>query len=131
MDKMIGPVTPLSLQEIPIAAPLMRSDKTTANENSSVERAKFTKAATEFESFFIFYMLKTMRQAVPKSGLIDTRHSDTFLSLMDQEVAGLAAKRGGFGLAKALEKQLFQTIQTRPSSSEGNRPIEGIEKEGL
>jgi hypothetical protein len=50
---------------------------------------------------------------------------------MDQEVAGLAAKRGGFGLAKALEKQLFQTIQAKPSSSEVNRPIEGIEKEGL
>jgi flagellar protein FlgJ len=95
------------------------------------ERAKFKKAATEFESFFIYYMLKTMRQAVPKSGLLDSRHSDTFLSLMDQEVAGLAAKRGGFGLAKALENQLYPTIQVRPSSSGADRPIEGVEKEGM
>lgn len=130
MDKVIGPIVPLPMTELPSVAPLVRSDKARPDEDSSVERAKFKKAATEFESFFIYYMLKTMRQAVPKSGLLDSRHSDTFLSLMDQEVAGLAAKRGGFGLAKALENQLFQAIQVRPSSSGADRPIEGVEKEG-
>jgi Rod binding domain-containing protein len=131
MDKMIGPVTPLPIQEIPPAAPLIRSDKARSDGDSSVERDKLKKAATEFESFFIFYMMKTMRQAVPKSGLLDSRHSDTFLSLLDQEVAGQAAKRGGFGLAKAMENQLFQTNQVKPSSSAADRPIEGVEKEGL
>lgn len=130
MDKVIGPVAPLPVPEIPAAAPLIRSDKARPIEDNPVERAKFKKAATEFESFFIFYMMKTMRQAVPKSGLIDSRHSDTFLSLLDQEVAGQAAKRGGFGLAKALENQLFQTNHVKPSSFTADRPIEGVEKEG-
>jgi Rod binding domain-containing protein len=131
MDKVIGLVTPLPIPEIPSAASLIRSEQARPDGESSVERAKFKKAATEFESFFIFYMMKTMRQAVPKSDLLDSRHSDTFLSLLDQEVAGQAAKRGGFGLAKVLENQYFPTIHARPSSSGEDRPIEGLEKEGL
>jgi flagellar protein FlgJ len=130
MDKLIGPVAPLPVTEPPSPALLSRDAKAMVEDASGVERAKFKKAATEFESFFIFYMLKTMRQAVPKSGLLDTRHADTFLSLLDQEVAGLAAKRGGFGLAKALENQLFPAIQRGPSSSLTDRPIVSADKEG-
>lgn len=98
--------------------------------NLSLDRAQFKKAATEFESFFLYYMLKTMRQAVPKSGLLDSRHQDTYLSLMDQEVANQAARRGGLGLAKALEKQYFQDGQAKPSSLSEARPMKETEKEG-
>ena len=131
MDKVIGPVTPLPITELPAPVPRAPGGPVRPDGDNSVERGKFKKAATEFESFFIYYMLKTMRQAVPKSGLLDSRKSDTFLSFLDQEVAGLAAKRGGFGLAKVLENQYFRPIPVRPSSSEADRPIEGIEKEGL
>jgi Rod binding domain-containing protein len=38
---------------------------------TSAERAAMKKAATEFESFFLYYMLKTKRQAIPKGGLLN------------------------------------------------------------
>ena len=76
-------------------------------EPTPAERAKFKKAATEFESFLLYYMLKTMRQAVPKGGLLDTKVEDTYMGFLDQEVANQAAKQGGFGLAKTLERQMF------------------------
>jgi flagellar protein FlgJ len=96
---------------IPSAIPVQPPDSTTASrirpEPTAAERAKFKKAATEFESFLLFYMLKTMRQAVPKGGLLDSKVGDTYLGLFDQEIANQAAKQGGFGLAKTLERQMF------------------------
>ena len=76
-------------------------------EPTPAERAKFKRAATEFESFLLYYMLKTMRQAVPKGGVLDTKVEDTYMGFLDQEVANQAAKQGGFGLAKTLERQMF------------------------
>jgi hypothetical protein len=74
------PPTPL-LNAIP--APPSSGDPTTAlrvrPQPTDAERAKFKKAATEFESFFLYYMMKTMRQAVPKGGLMDSKVGDTYL----------------------------------------------------
>jgi flagellar protein FlgJ len=95
---------------------------------NSPDRAKFKKAAVEFESFLLYYMLKTMRQAIPKSGLVESKAGDTYLSLFDQEVANLAAKQGGFGLAKAIETQFFPASPVR-SSSPAAPPIRGTEEE--
>ncbi len=93
------------------------------------ERAKFKKAATEFESFLLYYMLKTMRSAVPKGGLLDSKVGDTYLGLLDQEVANQAAKQGGFGLAKTLERQMFPPLPVSLSSP-GVPPINPTEQEG-
>jgi len=98
-------------------------------EPTTAERAKFKKAATEFESFLLYYMLKTMREAVPKSGLLDSRVGDTYMSLLDQEVANQAAKQGGFGLAKTLEHQMFPP-RLDNSSFPAAPPIKFIEEEG-
>jgi flagellar protein FlgJ len=94
------------------------------------DRAQLKRAAAEFESFFIYYMLKSMRQAIPKGGLLDSRHRDTYTGLLDQEVASLAARRGGFGLGKAIENQFFPSQPVRPSSFPTGPPIEGTVKEG-
>jgi flagellar protein FlgJ len=98
-------------------------------EPTTAERAKFKKAATEFESFLLYYMLKTMRQAVPKGGLLDTKVADTYVGFLDQEVANQAAKQGGFGLAKTLERQMFPP---RPDnlSFPAAPPIKPTEQEG-
>ena len=98
---------------------------------SDREQAKIKKAATEFESFFLYYMMKTMREAVPKGGLLESRHSDTYLGMMDQEIANLAAKRGGLGLAQAIEKQMLPPRPRSASSFQADLPITGAEKEGI
>ncbi len=99
-------------------------------QNNGPDRAQLKRAAAEFESFFIYYMLKSMRQAIPKGGLLDSRHRDTYTGLFDQEVAGLATRRGGFGLGKAIEDQFFPSKPVRPSSFPTDPPIEGTVKEG-
>jgi Rod binding domain-containing protein len=133
MEKIIGALS--GLPPTDISPPLPALPKGTAGAGgpamSDPERAKIKKAATEFESFFLYYMLKTMRQAVPKGGLLESRHSDTYLGLMDQEIANLAAKRGSLGLAQAIEKQMLPPPPPmRLSSSHVEHPIRELEKEG-
>jgi peptidoglycan hydrolase FlgJ len=98
-------------------------------EPTTAERAKFKNAATEFESFLLYYMLKTMRQAIPKGGLLDSKVGDTYLGFFDQEVANQAAKQGGFGLAKTLERQMFPPGPVN-SSFPALPPIKTTEQEG-
>lgn len=97
-------------------------------EPTSAERAQFKKAATEFESFFLYYMLKTMRQAIPKGGLLSSKVGDTYMGLLDQEVANQAAKQGGFGLGKSLETQMFPPAPRHLSFLE--IPPKSTEEEG-
>ncbi|HEY3198001.1 MAG TPA: rod-binding protein [Nitrospirales bacterium] len=124
------PSTPL-LDAIPTAP--SSGDPSTAlrvkPQPTDAERAKFKKAATEFESFFLYYMMKTMRQAVPKGGLTDSKVGDTYLGLFDQEVAKQAAKQGGLGLAKTLESQMFPPPPGHLSFP-AVPPIKSTEKEG-
>jgi len=96
---------------------------------TSAERAAMKKAATEFESFFLYYMLKTMRQAVPKGKLLDSKVGETYLGMLDQEVANQAAKQGGFGLAKSIERQFYPPL-SGISSFLPAPPIKSTEEEG-
>ena len=96
---------------------------------TSAERAAFKKAATEFESFFLYYMLKTMRQAIPKGGVLDSKVGETYLGMLDQEVANQAAKQGGFGLAKSIERQFYPPLPGH-SSFPAVLPIKTSEEEG-
>ena len=70
---------------------------------------KIKKACKDFESIFTYYILKTMRQTVPKSAtsLGNFSGKDTYYMLMDQKVAEeLSNKGGGMGLQKMLYEQL-------------------------
>ena len=65
------------------------------------------KVAQEFEAMFIAQMLKSMRETVGKDTLTGGgRGEETFRSLLDQEYAAEAARTGGIGLARTIERQL-------------------------
>lgn len=67
------------------------------------------KAVTEFESLFIYQMLKIMREAIPSSGFLgNSREEKIYQSMLDQEVARNMASKGGIGLTEILLKQLTQ-----------------------
>ncbi|MBI5327351.1 MAG: peptidoglycan DD-metalloendopeptidase family protein [Deltaproteobacteria bacterium] len=56
-------------------------------------------AASEFESFFIYYMLKSMRETVMKSGLFgDDKTEEVYRAMLDEELSKIIAKSGGIGL---------------------------------
>ena len=70
--------------------------------------AAVREAAKQFEAYYIQQMLKTMREAVERSDLVDNQHSDTFQEMFDKEVSVKMAERGALGLADMLERNLAQ-----------------------
>jgi len=65
-----------------------------------------TKAvATQFEALFLNMVLKSMREASPAEGLLDSEQSRNLTSMLDQQMAQTLATRG-VGLAKLLTQQL-------------------------
>jgi Rod binding domain-containing protein len=58
------------------------------------------KAAEGMEAMFLDYMMKVMRETVPKSDLsMDSPATQVYTSMMDSETAQIAARAGGIGLA--------------------------------
>lgn len=90
---------------------------------------KLRKACAAFESFMIYYLLKTMRRSVPQGGLFpNTPGKDTYNMMLDQKIAEKAAERkgGGLGLQKVLYDQLSaggrrygETIDSTPAKTAG------------
>jgi flagellar protein FlgJ len=60
-------------------------------------RAELHKAGQEFESYFISYLIKNMRETIPK-GLFDRKNEQVWYSFYDQEIAKLATQAGGIGI---------------------------------
>ncbi|NYT71486.1 flagellar assembly peptidoglycan hydrolase FlgJ [Halomonas sp. QX-2] len=62
-------------------------------------------AAQQFEALFIQMMMKSMREATPSSGLMNSSATDTYQSMLDQQWSQVMASRG-MGLADVLVEQL-------------------------
>jgi flagellar protein FlgJ len=62
-------------------------------------------AATQFEALFINMMMKSMRDATPQDGPLDSQTTKTFTSMLDQQMSQNLARRG-VGLADVLVRQL-------------------------
>ena len=68
---------------------------------------KVTKeVAQQFEAIFINMMLKSMREATDRSGLLDSESTKTYESMFDQQLSTELAANGTFGIAQALQNQL-------------------------
>ena len=63
-------------------------------------RGEILKASQEFESYFLSYLMKIMRETVPKGALTTNRMGETFQSFYDEELGKRAAQAGGFGLSQ-------------------------------
>jgi murein DD-endopeptidase MepM/ murein hydrolase activator NlpD len=60
-------------------------------------------AAREFESFLLYYLIKTMRETVQESELLGKRNSEhIYRSMLDEQIAHRLAERGGFGLGEMI-----------------------------
>jgi flagellar protein FlgJ len=64
-------------------------------------------AAQQFETLFLQMVLKSMRDATPQDGLLNSDQSRFYNGLLDQQMAqNLATQGGGVGFAKVIEQQL-------------------------
>ncbi|QNI01513.1 flagellar assembly peptidoglycan hydrolase FlgJ [Halomonas sp. SH5A2] len=62
-------------------------------------------AAQQFEALFVQMMMKSMRDAIPASGLMNSSATDSYQKMLDQQWSQVIASRG-VGLADALVQQL-------------------------
>jgi len=111
----IGPLEPS-----PVANALVgpKIDKV----QSLPRREELLRASQEFESYFLSYMLKVMRETVPKGELTENKMGDMYYSFYDQEIGKRAAQAGGIGLsdyvlaAVARNEDLTHSPSNLPSS---------------
>ena len=62
-------------------------------------RGELLKASQEFESYFLSYLMKVMRETVTKGELTANKMGEMFQSFYDQEIGKRAAQAGGIGLS--------------------------------
>ena len=74
------------------------------------EMKALKETATQFEALFLQMMLKSMRQATPRSELLDSEAIKTYEGMYDREVAISMAGRGSTGIADMLVKQLSRFV---------------------
>lgn len=71
-------------------------------------------AAQQFEAVFMNMMLKSMREATPQDGMMDSDQTRMFTGMLDQQLAQSMSTRG-IGLADMMVRQLGNSGQTSPS----------------
>jgi flagellar protein FlgJ len=64
--------------------------------------------ADQFESIFVYQMLKQARQNKLAEGIFSSEAQDTFNNMLDMEYSEILSKKNNFGIAEALIKQ-FQS----------------------
>ncbi|HEY3596532.1 MAG TPA: flagellar assembly peptidoglycan hydrolase FlgJ [Paraburkholderia sp.] len=66
-------------------------------------------AARQFDAMFLQMMLKSMRDATPHDGPLDSREGDQFMSMLDQQLAQQMSSKG-VGVADMMTKQLMRNM---------------------
>lgn len=85
------------------------------------ERGKddLKKAAQEFESYFISYMLKVMRESMPKDSLLGGgKGEEIYRSFQDEELAKRMVESGGIGLTEIIMRNLSRTLKSGEDSAD-------------
>jgi len=85
---------------------------------ATADPAKAVKqVATQFEALFMQMVLKSMRDATPKSGVLDSNEQQTYTSMLDEQLAQKIAG-GGTGLADVIARQLSRNLPApRPDAA--------------
>jgi flagellar protein FlgJ len=68
-------------------------------------------AATQFEALFMQMVLKSMRDAVPRSGMLEGAGADVYRGMLDTQFAQAMAGRPG-GLGELIARQLMRNMRT-------------------
>ncbi len=91
---------------------------------------KVREAAQGMESIFLDYLMKVMRETVPKNDLdLESPATGIYRSMMDTEVAQKAAQRGGIGLAEQIVAYLESNRYANRGGVSRNVPLTQPTKE--
>jgi peptidoglycan hydrolase FlgJ len=83
-------------------------------------KAALSAAAGQFEALFVQMLLKSMREALPKDGMLQSDTSRMYTGMFDQQIAQQISRRG-IGLKQMLERQLAQVV----AAAQGNTAASG------
>jgi flagellar protein FlgJ len=73
----------------------------------SGDNQELEKACHQFESLFIKYMLKTMRETIPENSLFGGGQAEKiYTGMLDDEVAQSVSRQRGIGLAAIMYAQM-------------------------
>jgi len=81
--------------------------------------------ATQFEALFMQMVLKSMRDASPKSGMLDSSDHQMYTGMLDEQLAQKIAA-GGTGLAAVIERQLSQNLPKPLAVAGANAPTGAV-----
>ena len=82
------------------------------------DKAALKEAAKQFESLFMRELIKSMREATQKSGLMEGEGADLGTDLLDQQFAVQLSGLPG-GLSEAIERQLGKQMQNNAAEKAG------------
>jgi flagellar protein FlgJ len=75
---------------------------------------KLKQACSDFESLFVYYLVKEMRATVPKSGLFSGGSAEeAYTSMMDIQLSKDIAEKRGIGISDALFKRLCNDVEKK------------------
>ena len=80
--------------------------------------ASLKQTAEQFEGLLLQMMLKSMRDATPQDGLMNSDQTRFFTSILDQQLAQNLSAGGKLGFAKAIEENLRRSMNI-PSADGG------------
>jgi flagellar protein FlgJ len=83
--------------------------------------AAIKETARQFEALFMRELLKSMRDATMKSGLMDSPQGDLGTDLLDQQFAVQMSGQPG-GLSEIIAKQLMQQMGLKDGTASDSRP---------
>ncbi|MCW8181812.1 rod-binding protein, partial [Verminephrobacter eiseniae] len=110
----------LTLPPNTLALDIRALDALKQGAGSSAQAAQTTReAARQFESLFMHELVKSMRAATLKSGLMDSGQADLGQDLLDQQLAlGLSGMPGG--LSEAIRRQLARQMAGAAGDARGD-----------
>jgi Rod binding domain-containing protein len=92
------------------------------NPKSKIE--KLRNATREMEGYFVGVLLKKMHESASKGGLFDQRsESATYREMFDEAVAGEIGRRGAFGIADTLFRELWATLSVSDDSDQSQTDV--------
>lgn len=107
-----------ALPPLDAATPRLDADAPVAPSHDAAYVAKATRAAVDFESFFIGHMLhqmrSTTRELAPEDSVFKDPVNSDMLDMADNLLAGQMAGKRAFGVADAILRQLLPAPLNKP-----------------
>jgi len=112
--------------------------KSTPGKTIEAEKARLHKATREFESFFLYYMLKTMRETVDATAAKEEAPmgggmgKETYQQMFDMEISRNVVRGGHRSLSEMLYKSMEKLVEAHFQPQPGkDAPTGGIKTPGL